>query len=57
LGVEVILALQANSVLADQVAVKPRLRRVLGRDSARAVTLLEDIVRERVPEEVGLGHG
>jgi hypothetical protein len=56
LSVVVELAFDAKPVLADDVAVEPRLGRVLSRHRATFVPLLENVVGERVPEEIGLGH-
>ena len=55
-SVEVELALAASTVLADDVAVDSRLRRVLGGHDTSLVPLLEDVVGEGVPKEVGFGH-
>ena len=53
---EVVLARDPAPVLADQIAVETGLGRVLGGHGARLVPLLEDVVREGFPEELGLGH-
>ena len=51
------LVLHPASVLTDDVAVEAGLGRVLGRHRAGLVSLLENVVGERVPEETGLGLG
>src|SRR5262245_14995987 len=56
-SIEVKLALDTSSILTDDVAVESRLRRVLRRHRASLVPFLENIVGQRVPEEVGLWHG
>ena len=57
LGIEMVLALDASTILADKIAVESGLGRVLSSDRAGFVPLLEDVVREGIPKEISSGNG